>query len=439
MPEAPSITPPQPAAAPSPASPAPGAPQSVQAELTTPQGNGSDPGDPFAAIDALGREEGTPAPAPAPKQNGSKPRGEDGKFKPGEDKSKPEPDKSVPDKAPDKNGEQQAQPKASELRRLKDQFESENKSLKAELEKLRTAKPPDDPEKAQLAQNLAAREKRVAELEAKHQELDQELRFAAFERSSEYKDKYEAPFVSAWADGAKLMTEFTVVKKVDDEGNVTREERPATAKDFEALMSINKAGDAAKFVHDLFGSESGAGELLSERRRIILLNQSREKAIEDHRKMGGERHAAQQKQWADGESARAKHFDQSRDAGAEKYPKWFKDDPNDPQGNEMLARGKHLADRAFSNGQPLKDGDKQLNPQELTAVQAAMYNKAAGFDRLAHRHNAMSKELAQVKAKLAEYEKSTPTLDAGDGRGKASPSAEATAEGAFNRVFGSGS
>lgn len=88
-----------------------------------------------------------------------------------------------------------------------------------------------------------------------------------------------------------------------------------------------------------------------------------------------------------------------------KYPKWFAPDETDPQGNDILKKGYEYADTVFSpNG-------AQLTPEQKAGRLAVIRAKAANHDRLAAKNKSFAARIAELEAKLAEFEKSEPTTD----------------------------
>lgn len=329
-------------------------------------------------------EPGTPAPPAKPDLY----RGPDGKFvkpteapKPGEKPTEPA---ATP---PEKMAPKQLRDAYEALKAKHAALETERNQMAAKL-----AEPPkEDPEKKSLAERLTAREKRLAEIE-------DELKFSAFERSQEYKDRYEKPFVDAYLLGRAKTAALSVAT---EEGK-----RAGTAEDFDTLMKIADDEEAAEWAAQTFGAK--APMVLFHRERVQELNQARNQAVQDYRKNGSEREKAKQQQLEDFRKNFTAAVEQRRKESAEKYPHFFKPDPNDPKSQEYLDRGQALVDRVIANGAPVKDGDTQMNPAELADAVAAIRNKAAAFDRVAHDLFAARKTIKDLQAKLDGFQQSVP-------------------------------
>jgi len=411
--------------------------------------------EPFAALDQLGKDDGVPdskgeptsdpepkaTPEPQPKTQAQidRERDEQGKFLPKKDdpkadpKVQPTPKGTPKDAAPDPKGkptEQDDEPiEKMAPKQLREAYHKRTKEYEAaqkELAELRTkaSTPAEDPEKKVLTEKLTAHEKRLAE-------LDEELRYTAYERSQEFKDKYEKPYVDAWLQGRSNMSSLDVIDRKNEEtGEVLQQGRPATAEDFDALMKLDDRS-FRKQASQLFGPEQ-LSELIADRKEVMKLLNSKNKALEDFRKEGTEREQKRAKQIEENSKLTRQTWEQANKTAVEKYPQWFAPDEADPKGNELLEKGYHMADRAFSDGRPIKEGDKPLSPLELTRLQSALRNKGAAFDRLVHKLSTLQKAHDDLAEKLKGYEESEP----GPGDGKRTAKQEAqTEEGDYNAAF----
>ena len=171
-----------PAVAPAPAS-APGSP------AQGPSKQGSEPlNNAFADLDKMMGE-----PEPPPKQRGPtrKPEEKSKVDRPEETEQEKPAEKAEEEIPGDKPGKPVPAP---ELRKAYADLKAKHAALQAEHEKIRTAKPPEDPEKKGLSEKLEMANKRLRE----HEE---ELRLSAYERSQEFKEKWQQPFIDAYQFG----------------------------------------------------------------------------------------------------------------------------------------------------------------------------------------------------------------------------------------------
>lgn len=335
---------------------------------------------------------------------------------------KPSPDKPSTGKQPEKDSEQDTsasiaetkQPgkkvsPSAELRTAYEALKLKHKQLEAEHQALRNAPPKEDPERKSLEDRLSEREKRLADLE-------NEIRFSAYERSQEYKEKFEQPFVDAYQTGrAKVAT----LKITDADGNY----RQATPEDFDRIARIMDDDTAAEAAAEMFGNR--APVVLYHRERVQELNASRIKAIEDYKKLGGEREKQWQEQTAKQREQIGKLWKQANTEAIEKYPHFFKPIDGDDEGNQLLEQGFQMADAAFSD-------NGNMTPEQRVKLHSAIRNRAAGFSRLAYQNKQLTAKIAELEQKLSEYESSEPGQ--GEGGGKKTETPEISMDSALNEL-----
>lgn len=390
--------PPAPTPNPSP-SPAPAAPAPTPSPTPSPTPE-SKPGDnlndAFADLDTLVSKPEAPEPKPTGKTDLPKttPKADD-------------PAKPAPPAQPEKAGV---------LRADRDKARSDLSALEKRYKELeaKLSQPQEYPERKELQSKIENYEKLIEIKERKLSELDSELKFTKYERSQEYKDKYETPWVEAYTDGRNRVAQLKI-KEPDvidpSTGEVTApgKVRQGTEADFDALMSIVNDDDAAEFAAKLFGNK--AAIVLTQREKVRDLNASRIKAVEDYRKQGAER----EKQQSDLSKKKSDEFvsnwHKENSAAIEKYPNLFKPEDGDEKGNELLTRGFEQADKAFTGTDDVR-------------LLSAVRNKAAGFDRMVYKHSKAIARIAELEAKLKAFEESEPTPGEGGGNGAQSTTAD---------------
>lgn len=369
-----------PAAAPAPVSSPPPAAQGQPKTSSEPLNNA------FADLDRMMGE-----PEPTPKAKGpqppKKPESKSTVDRPEE--TQPEPETGKTEEIP---GDKPGKPiPAPELRKAYAAQREENKSLKAELEKLRTAKPPEDPEKKGLAEKYEFANKRLKEIE-------DELRLSAYERSQEFKEKWQQPFIDAYQFGRERTAQFKVT---DAEGNL----RQATPEDFDYVMRITDDEAAAQVAEQMFGGAKAA-VILNMRNEVHRLMHLRGKALEEAQKLGGEREKIRTESEKKQKALLNETWNRLNSEAAEKYPDWFKEKDGDEKGNELLRKGYELVDKVFL-------GSSDVPPEQQVAMHSAIRNRAAAFGRLAYQLRAANTELAELRKELDSYKESEPK--GGDG------------------------
>ena len=296
---------------------------------------------------------------------------------------KPEGDKKPADQVP-------KQPK--ELRAAYESLKSKSETLEKELATLKAerAKPPaEDPEKKALFDRAQAYEKRL-------KELDEELKYAAYERTPEYQDRYEKPFIDAYTTGREKVSRLSVIMP---DGNT----RKATAEDFDRFLQISDDDRAADVASEMFGPAK-APMVLYHREKVQELLNARTRAVEDFRKTGSERFKKAEQDQVANQTKLRELWENENKAVQEKY-EWFRSREGDEEGNALLSKGYELVDQGF-NGEI-----SRLPLERQVQIHAAIRNRAAAFGRLVHDNKALTAKVAELEKELAQYGESEP----GDG------------------------
>ena len=282
---------------------------------------------------------------------------------------------------------------APELRKAYQDLKAKHAQLQKEYETFKTA-PREDPEKKTLAERLDAAEKR-------RQALEDDLRTTAYERSQEFKEKWQEPFLQSYQFGRDRTAAFKVT---DGEGNI----RQGTPEDFDYIMQIQDDDQAAQVVEQMFGSLKGA-VIMNMRNKVHELNGHRVRALQQAQQMSGEREKIKTESEAKQKTMLNDMWGKLNTAAQEKYPHWFKEQEGDEEGNNLLRKGYELADKAF-----LDNGNSP--PEELVKVHSALRNRAAAFGRVAYQLKQREARIAELEKELASYKESEP--GSGDGSPK---------------------
>lgn len=333
--------------------------------------------DAFADLEKLAAPDETP-PEETPKPSLEKSPEE---LEPAEPEPKPE--RKVPD----------VPAKGSRVKSLREAYESAKlkmTEMEAELKALKNAKPPEDPEKKTLSERLAEREKRL-------QEVEERLRFSAYEQSDEYREKYEKPFVDSYQYGRAKTASLKVAQ---EDGTV----RQATPEDFDRIMQVADDDAAADLASEMFGNKDKL--VLLWRDQVLQKNAVRTQALEEYKKSGAERHRQQSEAASRHREQMGKLWTQYNDEAREKYPQWFKPQDGDDEGNKLLEEGYKLADSAFS-------GTNGMGPEQTVRLHSAIRNRAAAFGRLVHQNKALARKISDLEKELKAFKGSEPGAGAG--------------------------
>lgn len=332
-------------------------------------------------------------------------------FSPAEPKSEPEP-KNEPAK---ENAEAELEPaelpatpptpkeaKAIQeekslgaLRRRAEAAEKELKRTKAELSK-RTI--PDDYEP------LKEKAKRVEDLEKRYEQVAKDLKYAKYEKSPEYQDKFKKPLESAWADAYREIQDLT---RPDADGN----ERQATKEDFHSLMQRPKK-EAAELADQWFGPHMGR-EIMQHRRTVEDLHRKAAEATQNYEKEAGEIEAKGVADRTAQKEAIEKLWKISNDKVVQDFPEMFQPKEGDEEGNARLEGGYKFVDEilgAVARQHPSSRTEKGI------ADFALVRHLAASSARREHQLKTAREEIAALKVRVAEYEKTGAGEGAAGGR-----------------------
>lgn len=244
----------------------------------------------------------------------------------------------------------------------------------------------------------------LTQREARLKELEDEIRYVNYSKSEEFKNKYQVPYEKQWQRTMSELGELTVEQS---DGSV----RSLTANDVLELVNL-PLGKAHELATEKFGDL--ASEVMAHRKEIRKLFDEQSSALDDARKAGADREktTAEQRQREYGENSKAITDTWSK-ANEEitadpKYGTYFTPVDGDQEGNQRLAKGFELADRAFSEN-PLAPGLNAEQRQAIVRRHAAVRNRAAAFGRLVYQNSQSKARITELEKIVAEFKGSSPT------------------------------
>jgi hypothetical protein len=253
---------------------------------------------------------------------------------------------------------------------------------------------PEDKWKA-TTETLTAKEKRLAELE-------EEIKFVNYQKSEPYK-KMQAEYEGAWSRAVSSLSEIQVET---DGGN----SRPMNAEDILELVNATDV-KAKKLAIEKYGDMEGL--VMQHRDKIRQLFEHQASEEQKARSEGSEREKAhtekQQREFGELAGVVKETWSKANsDITADpKYGKFFTPVDGDEQGNQRLAKGFELADRAFSEN-PTAPGLTKEQRQEIVKRHAAVRNRAAAFGKLVYMNQQKDAQIAELKKLVDEYKGSEP-------------------------------
>lgn len=323
-------------------------------------------------------------------------------------------------KAGDDKGATAEPKKEGKVWKILKETEIERDKLKQEFEAFKV-KATVDPEKEKATtEKLTAYEKR-------EKELIEELRFHNYEKyDQQFQKDFHKPYLAAWERGVKKISQLPVIL---EDGTT----RAGTATDLSMLMSLSPV-QRHETAERMFGKYADA--VIREAENAEELLERRQAASDEAKATLGqkEKERTEQRQHVHkAMSEEASRVWKEADAEAfshEKYGKYFTPLDSDQEGNQRLAKGRALAERAFSEN-PF---NPQISPSERATIvrrQNAVCNRAAAFGRLVSWNSKLESENAALKKELAQFNASDPGQGEGkshDGNGAGNMTAQARSE-----------
>lgn len=275
---------------------------------------------------------------------------------------------------------------ASGPKQLREQLEKVNKEAKSYKDRISALEATIKEHEAKggeitsLSETLAAKDKTIAEITA-------ELRAAKQEASPEFKEKWEKPFNQASAYAQHEIEQLTVIDSATDQP------RSATWDDFLGIYRLPK-GKGIEMAKGLFGDASG--EVLQHVSKLKFLAYQYDNALAAEKGEWQERAKANEASQAQQQEAVKAMSAKAYQGLIEKHPDWFGEDPNDPDGNAILTKG-----RAIVAAQP-------KTVQESAIHRANVFHRAAAFSREQYRNEKLRGEVTALKQQIEELKGSKP-------------------------------
>lgn len=303
--------------------------------------------------------------------------------------------------------------RAAELREAHDRLKKDFYALRAKHEELQKVQV--SPERVKQLEELLDNERKA------RQAIEQELRLTAYEKSQEYKDKFQKPFIQAYNQGRTKAASLKVIEQKNDMDEIIRPSRQGTPEDFDAIARIEDDDAAAERAVDLFGAK--AQLVLYYRERVQELHNASRSAIEEYRtnydtreKEQSEQRTRQETEMADRAKAQAESFRRQVEDGVRSHPELFQPVEGDGESAEVLKRGAAVADSLFSGVNP-KTG-RPYTPDGLVKFHAFVRNAVAAHGHILHKLKAAEAKVADLENDLKEFKASSSSADSGRGEAK---------------------
>lgn len=367
----------------------------------------------------------TPDPTPKPAPTGRPKDPETGKFVKTEPVAMPEPQKEPQKPTPTATGSDFEPPqvaKPSELRNWAKRMGSRAETAEQQLSRLNQrikqleANPQQQSDVRAITEELATTKKRL-------QEYEGELKVTRYERSGEYKEKYEKPYHNAVQNAYSEVGELLVnVPNPEDPENPR--ERQATPQDFDEVYAL-PLGPATKLAKQKFGD--AASIVISHVKAIKDASKAALGAVKDHKGKAAEFEQQQTAQQKMIEEGRSRMFGEAAKAIGEKYPNLFAEREGDTAWNESLAKGRNMADLAYSDR-------KSLSPAQSAILDAQIYARVSAFPGLRQENDKLKADVAKLTKEIEEIRGSAPGRAGGGAPKPETGTDNLTMEQAFDKM-----
>lgn len=236
-------------------------------------------------------------------------------------------------------------------------------------------------------------------------ELEEEIRFVSFKKSKEYA-AMQTDYHGAWNSAMESLGEITVQS---EEGG----EVPMTPEDLLELVNMSDV-KAKRAAIAKYGELEGL--VMQHRDKIRTLANQQAAAEAKARNEGSAREkemtARQQKEYGEVSGVIKETWSKANEevTADPKYGTFFTPRDGDEQGNQRLAKGYEMADRAFSEN-PLAPGLTPEQRQSIVKRHAAVRNRSAAFGRLVYDLSQKDLKISEMQKIIDEYKGSEPDRD----------------------------
>lgn len=239
--------------------------------------------------------------------------------------------------------------------------------------------------------DTAALTEQLAREQKEKEDLMAQVRMLRKEVDPAFKEKWDKPFEQA-AEYARRVVEGLEVQVKDEAGDVTST-RPAKWDDFAALYSLPIA-KAARQAREMFGED--ASLVVNKLENLHQLDYQRQSALEDEKKKWKENESAE----LANETLKRERFQKLtstiRQKLIEEKPDLYDENPDDPEGNELLKLGREYM--------------AYVPKTEEEAARTYERNKlnAEAAPRLAHRLEKATARISELESIIEELKGSGP-------------------------------
>jgi hypothetical protein len=284
--------------------------------------------------------------------------------------------------------------------KLVDQYKGQVAKLEKEVADAKSSTLPENLKKDYLTQ--------IETLQKRNSQLEDEMRFVNYEQSSDFQEKYQKPYVRKFES---IMERLSGAQIKGEDG----QPRPVTANDVLAVVSA-PLNEAYTIAEEKFGR--AADWVVQRGEELRSLWNERQAALDEAKTKGSERAKQQQEMTVKQQNEMKDFVSQTWNKvnqsilKDEKWSKYFSPAEGDQEGNQSLAKGFEMVDRAFSES-PNAPGLTNEQREAIIARHAAVRNRAAATGRLIKWNQKLESKIAALEEELSKFKATTPPAGGG--------------------------
>ena len=316
-----------------------------------------------------------------------------------------------------------AKPEPTSIKQFREQYDltkKERDDFAAKVSELERAR--SEGTRKEVEEATKALKSEMDTIRKNAEELDTEVRYLNYTRSGEYKQKYETPLREAWQTA---LGDIDGIRVTDSDGT----ERDANHHDIMAILNVPVA-KAAIIAQEMFGA--AAPEIMTHRRRLLELTQSRDKSIAEWKEKGSQREVERSKQ-VEGRQSRSRELFESQFSDYEKsHPQLFGREEGDDDGNKLLDESDRLIRIALKGEGVDADMGYEDKVDLITKAQAQVALRARAYGRERLRVIRLQQKVAELEKKVGKVRSSEPGQ--GEGTSTAARAVPKSAEDAIDEL-----
>lgn len=310
-------------------------------------------------------------------------------------------------------------------------LKQERDQYKREAEEMRSQRVPEQ-ERTTLTQ-------RMEQIQKRNEELENHLRFKDYERSTEFKEKYDKPYVDMLGDATTFLERIPVLDPV------TQTQRAGSVQDIYSLMNMNPV-EQAEAAEAMFGSRL-APRVINEVEKVRDKLIARKKALDEAESNGKQREQQQTEQTTRQIKAfegkvkewyTAAEAEWNKDPDAKMFDKITREDgkeltPDEIEHNKLVDKGVELS--KWVSKHP-RNAATEEEAAKIVRKQYAILKRAIHFAPLRRLYKATAKKLAAAEKELEGYRSTTPSTAGRQPNGRPAAAVSSGVKGMFNKYAG---